>query len=41
MSEAVKGFSVVNHVGITVSNLDESVKFYEALCQCASRKHQY
>ena len=31
MSEAVKGFSVVNHVGITVSNLDESVKFYEAL----------
>lgn len=26
-----KGFSVVNHIGITVSNLDESIKFYEAL----------
>lgn len=26
-----KGFSTVNHVGITVSNLDKSIEFYEAL----------
>ncbi|MEG0619410.1 MAG: VOC family protein [Bacilli bacterium] len=25
------GFSVVNHIGITVSNLDKSIEFYEAL----------
>lgn len=25
------GFSIVNHIGITVSNLDNSIKFYEAL----------
>lgn len=25
------GFSVVNHVGITVSNLDKAIEFYEAL----------
>ncbi|WP_265456076.1 VOC family protein [Enterococcus sp. HY326] len=26
-----QGFSLVNHVGITVSNLDKSIVFYEAL----------
>lgn len=26
-----KGFSVVNHVGITVKNLDKAIPFYEAL----------
>lgn len=26
-----KGFSLVNHIGITVSNLEKSVEFYEAL----------
>ncbi|MGX7014912.1 VOC family protein [Vagococcus silagei] len=26
-----KGFSIVNHIGITVSNLDKSMVFYEAL----------
>lgn len=31
MSEVVKGFLVVNYVGIIVSNLDELVKFYEVL----------
>ena len=25
------GFSVVNHVGITVSNLEKSIEFYETL----------
>lgn len=25
------GFSIVNHIGITVSDLEESIKFYEAL----------
>lgn len=26
-----QGFSLVNHIGITVSNLDKSIQFYEAL----------
>lgn len=25
------GFSLVNHVGITVSNLEKSIEFYETL----------
>lgn len=31
MSEKTAGFSQVNHVGITVSNLEKSIVFYEAL----------
>ncbi|MED1408349.1 MULTISPECIES: VOC family protein [Bacillus] len=31
MSENTAGFSQVNHVGITVSNLEKSIVFYEAL----------
>lgn len=27
----MNGFSIVNHVGITVSDLDKSIAFYEAL----------
>ncbi len=31
MSEKTADFSQVNHVGITVSNLEKSIVFYEAL----------
>ncbi|GHC19868.1 hypothetical protein GCM10008913_04380 [Leuconostoc lactis KCTC 3528 = DSM 20202] len=31
MTTSVQGFSVVNHVGITVSNLENAIVFYEAL----------
>lgn len=29
--ENIKGFTRVNHVGITVKNLEKSIAFYEAL----------
>lgn len=31
MTNTNTGFSMVNHVGITVSNLERSIQFYEAL----------
>ena len=31
MSNKLTGFSRANHVGITVSNLEKSIAFYEAL----------
>jgi catechol 2,3-dioxygenase-like lactoylglutathione lyase family enzyme len=36
MSNKLTGFSRANHVGITVSNLEKSIAFYEALTESKS-----